>query len=59
MAVKGWNILKWLEIDGMAGIGWKCFKIAGNGWNWLERLAMAGKVENDWRWLEMAWKCLK
>ena len=36
--------------------------MAGKGWNWLELLAMTGKVRKLPKWLEMAgndWNCGK
>ena len=48
------NDWKWLEMDGMAGYGWKWQKdftyleIYGNCWKWVE---MTGKI---WKWMDMA-----
>ena len=44
------NYWKWLEIEGMAVIGWTWLEMARTGWKWmewLETLKMAENYEDD------------
>ena len=38
----------------IAGKGWECIEIAGDGLKWLEMAKKAGMARNGLRWLETA-----
>ena len=51
--------MKWLEISGMSGPGWKLLEMALNDWKLQEIVGMAGNewkliitAGNDWKTLE-------